>query len=183
MNIIGWIRQGDKTACGGTVSEGDESCISHGRAYAFQGARVACSKNCVIADGFARSVLSNGRAQVIHGMKTSAGCPLHSTLNDIDGIGNESGKAIAEEYFLNADGTWMPVNDPEPLNAPYDEQAELMAMPIDGLPYFVQTKDGRTFSGRTGADGQLPRIDTFGADEYQVYWGDEALSRMEGVQA
>lgn len=44
MKIIGWIRYGNKTACGGTVVEGDSICTSHGRAYAFQGARVACRK-------------------------------------------------------------------------------------------------------------------------------------------
>lgn len=68
MKILGWIRYGDKAACGGTVIEGDQTCRSHGRAYAFQGARVACRKDCIIADGFPRSTLTNGRAQVIHGM-------------------------------------------------------------------------------------------------------------------
>ncbi len=95
MKIIGWIRYGDMAACGGTVVEGDQTCISYGRAYTFQGARMACRKNCVIADGFMRSTLTNGRSQVIHGMVTSGGCPVYSTLNDIDGVGNESGGSIA----------------------------------------------------------------------------------------
>ena len=182
MKIIGWIRYGDKAACGGTVIEGDQTCISHGRAYAFQGARVACRKNCVIADGFPRSTLTNGRAQVIHGMKSSAGCPLVSTLNDIDGVGNESGETIAEKHYLNADGDWAPIQEPEPHDAPYDEQPKLVAPPIEGLPWYVQTMDGRTFSGRTGHDGRLPRIDTYGEDEYVVYWGDDALIKIEEAQ-
>ena len=183
MKIIGWIRYGDKTACGGTVVEGHPTCISHGRAYSFQGARVACRKNCVIVEGFIRSTLPNGRAQVIHGMTTSGGCPCYSTLNDIDGMGNESGETIAEKHFLNADGYWAPVKDPEPHEDPYDERPKLVAPPIEGVPYYVETMDGRTFSGRTGADGLLPRIDTYGEDEYAVYWGDEALAKMDEADA
>jgi hypothetical protein len=58
-----------------------------------------------------------------------------------------------------------------------------MAPPIEGVPYFIETMDGRTFSGRVGADGLLPRIDTYGEDEYKVLWGDEALAKMnEGRQ-
>lgn len=60
----------------------------------------------------------------------------------------------------------------------YDEQPRLMAPPIEGVPYYIETMDGRTFSGRVGAGGLLPRIDTHGEDEYTVLWGDEALARM-----
>ena len=178
MDIVGWIREGDKAACGGTVVEGDQTCKSYGRAYAFQGARMACRKNCVIAEGFGRSTLTNGRSRAIHGMVTSGGCPVYSTLNDIDGVGNESGESIAERHFLNAVGEWTPVKEADPQEDSYDEQPRLIAQPIDGVPYYVKTLDGRTFAGRTGADGQLPRIGTYGEDEYVVYWGDEALAKM-----
>ena len=36
------------------------------------------------------------------------------------------------------------------------------------------------FPGRADAHGLLPRIDTDGEDEYTVYWGDEALAKMDG---
>ncbi len=88
-------------------------------------------------------------------------------------------EASQQRHFLNADGEWAPVKESDPHEDPYDEQPQLVAPPIAGVPYFVETLDGRTFSGRTGADGQLPRIDTYGEDEYLVYWGDEALARME----
>jgi len=86
MKIAGYIRITDKTSCGGTVAEGDESCTSHGRAYAFQGARISCRKHCVISDGLTRASLPNGRPRVVHGMKTSGGCTCESSLNDIDGV-------------------------------------------------------------------------------------------------
>lgn len=181
MKIIGWIRKGDKTACGGTVAEGLPNWISHGREIAFQGARIDCRKGCVIVDGYQYSTLPNGRPMVLHGMVTSGGCPCYSTLNDIHGVGNASGKAIAEQHVLNSKGEWVPVKEPASLGNPYDELAQLAAPPIEGVPYYVATTDGRTFSGRTGADGLLPRIDTHGEDEYAVYWGDEALAKNEGT--
>jgi hypothetical protein len=55
MEIVGWIRELDKAACDGIVVEGDPTCISYGRPNSFQGAKLACKKNCVIADGFLRS--------------------------------------------------------------------------------------------------------------------------------
>lgn len=61
----------------------------------------------------------------------------------------------------------------------YDERPRLVAPLIAGIPYHIETADGRVFSGRTGADGLLPRVATEGEGEYHVYWGDEALARTE----
>ncbi len=110
MKIIGWIRQGDKAACGGLVAEGDPFCTGRGKPYAFQGAKMACEKTCSITQGFVRRTLTNGCAE--------------------------------------------------------------------GLPYYIETMDGRVFSGRIGPDGLLPRVDTCGEDEYTVLWGDDALAKL-----
>lgn len=177
MEIIGYVRVGDEAACGGVVIEGDPICISDGRPYAFQGAKVTCAKNCVIAEGFIRSTLTNGRAQVIHGMKTSGGCPLLSTLNDRAGVSNVGGSPVPARFFVNADGHWTGVA-PAPDDESFDEQTKLQAPCAEGMPYFVQTTDGRTFSGRVGPTGLLPRIETYGEDTYEVLWGDVALARM-----
>lgn len=59
----------------------------------------------------------------------------------------------------------------------YDEQPRLVAPPIEGVPYFVETRDGRTFSGPAGPGGLLPRIETSSEDEYTILWGDEALAK------
>lgn len=69
---------------------------------------MACKNGCVIAEGFARSTLSNGPHRVIHGMVTTGGCPLESTLNDIDGVGNEGGDAIAATLYQTPEGTGCP---------------------------------------------------------------------------
>jgi hypothetical protein len=51
----------------------------------------------------------------------------------------------------------------------------------EGYPYFIETSDGQTFSGRLDESGHLPRVYTYSADEYTVYWGDEALAKQDGL--
>jgi uncharacterized Zn-binding protein involved in type VI secretion len=86
MEIRGWLRVTDRADCGGTVAEGAPCDFSGGVSYAFQGARMACSKNCVIAEGYHYSLLANGAAQVLDGQLTSGSCRLVSTLNGVDGV-------------------------------------------------------------------------------------------------
>lgn len=82
MERFRWIREGDRAACDGMVIEGDQSCTAHERAYAFEGARLICQRKCVIAEGTADRTLTHGRKAVLHGMKTSGGCPLLSSLDE-----------------------------------------------------------------------------------------------------
>ena len=137
---------------------------------------MACEKKCSIAQGFVRRTLTNGRAAVVHGMQTSSDCPRLSTLNDLDGVSNGGG-AVAASFFMNADGQWTGAAA-APDEPHYDEQALLRHRRAEGLPYRIETMDGRVFSGRIGPDGLLPRVDTFGADEYTVLWGDDALAKL-----
>ena len=84
--------------------------------------------------------------------------------------------------IIGSSGEGTAIKEPRPHNGPYDEQANLNPPPIEGLPYYIETSDGRSFSGRTGTDGLLPRIDTHGEDEFIAYWGDEALAKMKEGQ-
>jgi hypothetical protein len=143
---------------------------------------MACRKNCVIAEGHANVTLANGRSMVSHGQRTSGGCPLLSTLNGIDGWGN-SGEAIAESFFENANGQWIGVKPPAPRAQTFDEQPQLVSPTAIGIPYFIETADGRTYAGRMAADGMLPRVATDGSDDITVSWGDAALSKMSGESA
>jgi uncharacterized Zn-binding protein involved in type VI secretion len=106
MRIIGWIRQNDRAACGGTVVEGFQHCTSWGVPYTYLGAQMACKKNCKIIEGSARRTW-NGQQFVIHGMKTSGGCPLISTLNDTDGVGNDGGERIPLSFIQDQNGEWI----------------------------------------------------------------------------
>jgi uncharacterized protein (DUF2345 family) len=60
----------------------------------------------------------------------------------------------------------------------YDEQVKLEHDSIAGLPYYIEASNGRVFSGRVDESGKLPRIYTQHEEEYDVYWGDEALAQM-----
>lgn len=172
MKILGWIRYGDKAACGGTVVEGNATMTSYGKPLAFTGARMVCRKNCVIVEGHTL-VSVDGKMLAHHGHRTSNGCPLISTMNDQHGWANDSGEPVASEFFQNADGHWAPkIADKQ-----YDEQTHLVSDAVAGWPYYIETNDGRVFSGRVDDSGKLPRIDTYGEDEYTVLWGDEALAQ------
>jgi uncharacterized Zn-binding protein involved in type VI secretion len=88
-SLRGWIRVADRADCSGTVAEGSSCEFSDGTAYTFQGARMACSGNCTIAEGYPASLLSNGAPQVLDGQLTSGGCRLISTLNGVDGVAGD----------------------------------------------------------------------------------------------
>jgi uncharacterized Zn-binding protein involved in type VI secretion len=156
MEIIGWIRQGDKAACGGLVAEGDPFCISDGKPYAFQGAQLACKKNCVIAEGYLHSTLTNGRSQVIHGMKTSGGCPLLSTLNDFDGVGNERGTEIPIRFVQNDAGEWVGKT-----NEGYDQHFiltdEQTGKPLPNR-YYRMNFNGEVIEGKSDANGKTQKV-------------------------
>lgn len=184
MKIIGWIREGDKSACGGKVVEGLKTCTGRGVPYSYQGARIACRKNCVIAEGFARSTLANGRSRVIHGMITSGGCPLYSTLNDMDGVGNEDGQSIASEFYQTADGEWLPKFGPEHFTGESpDEQVRAIdaktGKTIPELAYYIEAPGGTTYTGYTDTDGLCERVTTYRPEELTVWFGEDAEKKKQ----
>lgn len=173
MKILGWIRVGDKAACGGTVLEGNGTTSSYGKPLAYTGARMACQKNCVIVEGHTL-VSFDGKMLAHHGHRTTNGCPLLSTMNDQHGWAADSDAPVSTEFFKNADGYWAP----KIADGQFDEQTHLAVDAVPGWPYYIETKDGRVFSGRVDDSGKLPRIDTYGEDTYTVLWGDEAFAKM-----
>lgn len=92
------------------------------------------------------------------------------------------GKAAAIRLPLNATSRMpmvigSPSQSQNPHEEPFDEQTHLAEPSAPGMPYHIETMDGRTFSGRTGPDGRLPRIETIGEDAYTILWGDAALAK------
>jgi len=50
-----------------------------------------------------------------------------------------------------------------------------------GLPYYIETADGRVHFGRLDASGTLPRVYTGDdAGSYTVHWGDDAIAKHLG---
>ncbi|AXL49389.1 hypothetical protein DSC91_001185 [Paraburkholderia caffeinilytica] len=75
------------------------------------------------------------------------------------------------------DGSPMPKE-----SGAFDEQIRAIGHGAsEGYPYFIETADGRMFSGRLDRNGQLPRVYTDLQDNYNVCWGDEALVMQDGA--
>ncbi|KVQ36773.1 MULTISPECIES: PAAR domain-containing protein [Burkholderia] len=184
MKILGWIRQGDQAACGAPVSAGDAAYESHGRSLAYRGASMACPKRCVIAEGHPDFVLPNGCTVPHHGQRTSGGCPLQSSLNDVHGLRNASGKPVATTFYLSSSGTWLPRFGPERLtNSSPDEQVRAIdpktGRPIPHLAYYIEAPDGSVYMGHTDAQGLCKRIATHHLETLIVWFGEEATRKQE----
>lgn len=158
MKIIGWIRLGDQASCGGVVAEGSSAEKSHGKGYAFQGATMSCNKGCKIVDGYAKAELENGRKRVHHGQCTSGGCALISTLNNIDGVGNASGMAVADAFAQSAEGKLLDIFLPR-ASALCEFDQHIVFTDEDGtlldeIHYQLVDSRGAVITGVTGADGR-----------------------------
>ncbi len=176
MSIIGWIREGDKAACGGTVAEGLNTCTGLGVPYTFQGARMACRNNCVIVEGYSRATLANGCSRVIHGMRTSGGCPVYSTLNDLDGVGNESGDAIPLGFIQDHNGQWIgnAAGVSSSVRQAYDEQFLLLGgdgRALAGTYYTAKLTSGELVHGETDDEGKTLRFYTTGVHQVEIHLG------------
>jgi len=63
----------------------------------------------------------------------------------------------------------------------YDERVRAAEHATEGMPYYIETSDGRVHYGRLDASGRLPRIHTGdNSDDYTIYWGDDALVKQHG---
>ena len=152
MKILGWIRYGDQAACGGQVVEGCSTTESHGRRMAFYGARLACRKNCVIAEAHPNVTLPNGRNVPHHGHITTGGCPLISTLNDVHGWTNERGAEIPPAFVPDGEGGWKGIHPPpQEHDQIHDEYFILMdeksATPARNRFYRITLDTGETIEG------------------------------------
>lgn len=190
------IRKGDSTSHGGTVLEGSLTSICLGQPISFIGHKVHCPKcrgDFPIVEGVMTATLY-GKSIAVAGMKTSCGATLIASQftatvewsNGASSAAKQSSTALtlaaATQLAPGALPPFMLDNalaTQETANK-FDEQPQLRDDAIKGVPYLIETRDGRKLSGRVNADGKLPRIETYGAEEYIVYWGDEALAKMDG---
>lgn len=177
MEIIGWVRQGDKTACGGIILDGNSMQVTdRGKQYTVQGARVQCQKNCVIVQGHPTAFI-DGKLQVIHGMLTSSGCPCISTLNDVSGVGNDGGDEIHPAFYPDDAGGWLGLPkhitpETSPLAKTSEETQRLLEQltfvevrlvnqqqePIPNEVFTLTTPRGQVITGELDANG-FARVD------------------------
>jgi uncharacterized Zn-binding protein involved in type VI secretion len=178
---------GDPTTHGGVVDSASGTVTINGKRVARKGDHVTCPLPghgvVTIIEGDPL-LTDDGKPIALEGHKCSCGCSLISTLSTFvrSYEGGGAGIAGAAGGLASALASSAGKRNDTQLSK-YDEQPQLAAPPIEGVPYYVKTMDGRTFSGKIGTDGLLPRINTSGEDEYTVYWGDDALAKMEGQEA
>lgn len=193
------IRMGDPTNHGGKVVEGSPTDICHGKPISFIGHKVSCPK-CKgifpIVEGV-QTTTFYGKGVAVAGMKTACGASLIATqFTDIVewSTGASGSSAAAAEKKTDAPAKRVaaggaPTSDSSGNRAKsadhtedqtlYNEQPQLPARVADGVPYLIITPDGQKLSGKVDASGKLPRVSTDAEADYTVYWGDEALARME----
>jgi hypothetical protein len=126
---------------------------------------------------------SDGRQANLDGDLCICKCPNPPRL--IGRVTNSRAGFTADEIAgMAGSSAWMAYAGHSTV-AQYDEQVKFSsaAPTMSGLPVFIELHDGRTISGYVGNDGHLPRIETEGQGFYHVYWGDEALAKMDGEQA
>jgi uncharacterized Zn-binding protein involved in type VI secretion len=153
--ILGWLRVGDKAACGGAVAEGIPNNLSMGKPLTFLGAKIGCRGGCSIAEGHP-AYTDNGRPIPFHLHKSTRGCPIYSTLNGIDGWENGSDMPVPVRAVKNEEGEWI-----EKFNEGYDQHFHLTDeetnAPLANRAYRM-TCNGQVTEGKTDASGKTATI-------------------------
>ena len=179
---------GDKTSHGGVVIEGSAVSDTHGKMIARVGDRVTCPQKGhginVIVSGDA-SFIVDGRPVARHNDKTACGAVLISSQSVTTTLSGSSSSSAASSQAAQTTSAAAAVAAQPAVTFMFDEQVQL-AVAADmatlvGLPWFIETNDGRHLSGTLGPDGKMPRTDSLQEGEYTTYWGDEARARAEGV--
>jgi uncharacterized Zn-binding protein involved in type VI secretion len=158
MRILGWIRVGDKAACGGAVAEGFDGTRYNGIPYSFKGARMNCAQQCIIAEAIEFFKLPNGLHVPHHGHRTSAGCPLHSTANDKCGFSNIAGIEVPAQYVTDSTGGWLPCSHGSPYDLSFEVREMNTGKPIINTPYRIVLESGPVVEGCTDTAGRTAVI-------------------------
>jgi uncharacterized Zn-binding protein involved in type VI secretion len=178
---------GDKTSHGGVVISGAPTTDVDGKPVARIGDKVTCPCRGhggvnVIVSGDPTCIV-DGQPIARHGDKTACGATLLSSQvrTSVDTGGGGSGSSNASIATGGSSETRLAATTAV---FAYDEQVRLAIVgnraTLVGLPWFIKTSDGRSFKGRLGPDGQLPRIDSLNEEQYEVLWGDDAAGMAGG---
>lgn len=180
---------GDQTDHGGIVVGASGTTITHGKRIARVGDQVTCPKKghgtTVIVSGDAAMII-DGMPAARHGDKCACGATLIasqsvSTTADGGASNPQAASQVQKDAAMAAGLSGLPIR--EEITFEYDEQTKLVVegdtATLVGVPWFIRTQDGRVFSGRLDAQGQLPRIITDNEQHYDACWGDAAIFEME----
>jgi uncharacterized Zn-binding protein involved in type VI secretion len=128
-----FIREGDKTTCGGKVLEGDTHIMMFGFAHARDGDRVSCgkdNKNYVIAGGVSYIKSSNGR-MVAGSLDSFSSCPCRAGLiPSQDTAGYQSERSAAPHTTRTATAQAEPVAASAPVASRSSSFAPMPTLPV-----------------------------------------------------
>ncbi len=177
-----YLIKGDKANNGTTIIGGSPGSSYEGNPTAREGDPVYCPvckrTGIIVCVGPRWPSTDEGKEEALSGDVCACGCnpppvffasrPYTMTMTAEDAAQWHKAHARNSAGFPTS-----------PVTVRYDEQirARSGAALVAGYPYFVEISDGRTFAGRLDESGKLPRVYTENADEYSVYWGDEALAK------
>lgn len=180
------IRLGDPTTHGGVVVSAAARFQMFGKPVARLGDKVTCRVRghgeCTIVEGDPLWSI-DGIPVALEGHKTSCGASLISTLPNVTRRyeGMETGSVSMTRHVQESSHPRSGATSEQSPKDRYDERVRLIVggnAALPGLPYYIETADGRSYSGRADDQGLLPRIETSEENQYTVYWGDEALAKQ-----
>ncbi|WP_414448575.1 PAAR domain-containing protein [Burkholderia sp. 22PA0099] len=170
------IVKGDKTTAGGTVMAGDSHDRIHDQEQAYEHDPIWCpvcrSVGTLVCTGPRLSSTGpDGREAALSDDLCVCQC-------------EPSPRLLASQYVSYIDTRDAPQSGHRSrfratANIEYDEQVCPAGNGVSkGYPFFIETPGGYTHFGRLDSEGNLPRIYSAYADDYVVFWGDEALERQ-----
>ena len=176
--------QGDKTTSNGVVVGANDARITQmGVPLALEGDAVWCpackTRGHILCVGPRHSNSFHGRKDALDGDLCICQCePPPRLIHSMTGMSH----VLTHEELIAQGFAQHPVQSNFKGEAgDYDEAVLLssygQAASLAGLPFFIETTDGRRFSGRLDAAGMMPRIATESLGNYEIFWGDDALAR------
>ncbi|AQG99251.1 hypothetical protein A9R05_10755 [Burkholderia sp. KK1] len=176
------VGKGDWTTTRGRVLGGSSTFFAENGQTLSRRNDIATCGNCEGSFpilGTADTILDEGLPIVRHLDRVLCPCGQNRVLSGHPEFLIRDGKSESTRA-MRGDSAPAALTETAPNNARFDEQIRASASSdsLEGYPYLIEMADGRVFSGRVESGGALPRVMTGeSADEYTVYWGDDALEK------
>lgn len=178
------IVQGDATTAGGHVTGATDMRLAiNGKAIALEGDEVYCpackTAGRILCVGPRQNNWFHGRKDALNNDLCLCRCDpkpqlINSTTRMSHRISHET--LVAQGFAKHPAQTGF-----EGESGRFDEQVSfcppVSGGDLAGLPFFIETANGRRFSGVLDEQGTLPRISTEDLGRYEIFWGDDALAR------
>lgn len=163
-----FITKGSMTDHGGIILQGEDSWKVEGKGAHLEGMTHFCPRCKVMSKAIGSEngfMQVNGKNIIVAGDTSTCGARFikNQDLAVRDrGVGSGVKSNQIVDKILNNEKF-------------FDEQVETQFNFAEGMPYFIETENGKTYQGTVGADGKLPRVKTETEGAYQIYLGEDAI--------